>query len=41
MKNKKSEVKRMHHGLAFISYALAAMAGILFVGGIAVLKGGR
>ncbi len=26
---------------AFVSYALAAMAGIFFVGGIAVLSGGR
>lgn len=26
---------------AFISYTLAAMAGIFFVGGIAVLSGGR
>lgn len=27
--------------LALISYTLAAMAGIFFVGGIAVLSGGR
>ncbi len=27
--------------LSFVSYALAAMAGICFVGGIAVLSGGK
>lgn len=27
--------------LSFVSYTLAAMAGICFVGGIAVLSGGR
>lgn len=27
--------------LTFVSYALAAMSGICFVGGIAVLSGGK
>lgn len=27
--------------LSFVSYTLAAMAGICFVGGIAVLSGGK
>ena len=27
--------------LSFVSYVLAAMAGICFVGGIAVLSGGK
>ena len=31
----------MNNGLAFISYTLAAMAGICFVGGIAVLSTGK
>lgn len=31
----------MNRIMAFISYTLAAMAGICFVGGIAVLSDGR
>ncbi len=31
----------MNNGLAFVSYTLAAMAGICFVSGLAVLSGGR
>lgn len=31
----------MNNTLAFVSYALAAMAGVCFVSGIAVLSGGR
>lgn len=31
----------MSNMLSFVSYALAAMAGICFVSGIAVLSGGR
>lgn len=31
----------MSNALAFVSYTLAAMAGICFVSGIAVLSGGR
>ncbi len=31
----------MNNGLVFISYALAAMSGICFVTGLAVLSGGR
>ena len=31
----------MSNVLTFVSYALAAMAGICFVGGIAVLSGGE
>ena len=31
----------MHSMLSVVSYTLAAMAGICFVGGIAVLSGGR
>lgn len=31
----------MNNMLAFVSYALAAMAGICFVGGIAVLSSGK
>ncbi len=31
----------MSNVLTFVSYALAAMAGICFVGGIAVLSGGK
>ena len=31
----------MTHVLTFISYSLAAMAGVCFVGGLAVLSGGR
>lgn len=31
----------MNNGLIFVSYTLAAMAGICFVGGLAVLSGGR
>lgn len=31
----------MRNILAVISYALAAMSGICFVGGIAVLSGGK
>lgn len=31
----------MNNILAFVSYTLAAMAGICFVGGIAVLSGGK
>lgn len=31
----------MNSKLTFISYTLAAMAGICFVGGIAVLSGGK
>lgn len=30
----------MTNGLTFISYTLAAMAGLLFVTGLAVLSGG-
>lgn len=31
----------MNNALAFVSYTLAALAGICFVGGVAVLSGGR
>lgn len=31
----------MNTGMIFISYALAAMSGICFITGIAVLSGGR
>lgn len=31
----------MHNILSFVTYTLAAMAGICFVGGIAVLSGGK
>ena len=31
----------MSGGLAFVSYALAALSGICFVAGIAVLSGGK
>lgn len=31
----------MSNVLAFVSYTLAAMAGICFVGGLAVLSGGK
>lgn len=31
----------MSNVLAFVSYTLAVMAGICFVGGIAVLSGGK
>lgn len=31
----------MSGGLVFISYTLAAMAGICFVSGLAVLRGGK
>ena len=31
----------MKAGLAVLSYTFAAMAGIFFVGGIAVLSGGK
>lgn len=31
----------MTNGMIFISYALAAMSGICFVTGLAVLSGGR
>ena len=31
----------MNNGLVFVSYTLAAMAGICFVGGIAILSAGR
>lgn len=31
----------MKNTLAFISYTLSAMAGICFVGGIAILSSGR
>lgn len=31
----------MNSGLAFVSYALAAIAGICFVGGVAILSHGR
>lgn len=31
----------MNGALRIISYALAAMAGVCFVGGVAVLSGGR
>lgn len=31
----------MRNILAIVSYALAAMSGICFVGGIAVLSGGK
>lgn len=37
MKNKIRNNKR----LTFVSYTLAAMAGMCFFGGIAVLNGGR
>lgn len=30
----------MSHVLSFVSYTLAAMAGLCFVGGLAVLSGG-
>ena len=31
----------MRNVLAFVSYTLAAISGIFFVGGIAVLSGGK
>lgn len=31
----------MNAGITFISYALAAMSGICFITGIAVLSGGK
>ena len=31
----------MRNLLAFVSYALAAVSGICFVGGIAILNGGK
>jgi hypothetical protein len=31
----------MNGVLAFVSYTLAAMAGVCFVGGVAVLSGGK
>ncbi len=31
----------MKNALALISYTLSAMAGICFIGGIAILSGGR
>jgi len=31
----------MNNILGFISYTLAAMAGICFVGGVAILSGGK
>lgn len=31
----------MDDGLAFISYTLAAMAGVCFASGLAILTGGR
>ncbi len=31
----------MNNMLAFVSYTLAAIAGVCFVGGLAVLSGGK
>ena len=31
----------MNGALTFVSYTLAAMAGICFIGGVAVLSGGK
>lgn len=31
----------MNNGNVVLSYALAAMAGLCFIGGIAILSGGR